>query len=137
MRYLIDTNVFINMQMDASLLGRDVWAILSNYENQLCISVESLKEALHLYQTKKQIRKVWRDRKHLLDSVSTYNIQVLDFSMDVLNKYAEMYINEFEHHNDPSDHIIVAQALLLKIPLISNDTKFSYYRNQGLDLIEY
>ena len=38
-------------------------------------------------------------------------------------------------HNDPSDHIIIAQAITRNLPLISSDTRFPYYRPQGLDLI--
>jgi len=40
-----------------------------------------------------------------------------------------------EDHNDPSDRLIIAQAITEKIPLISSDKKFPKYRKQGLDLI--
>ena len=36
----------------------------------------------------------------------------------------------------PFDHIIISQAISHKMTLISSDTKFPYYRKQGLDLIE-
>ena len=137
-RYLIDTNVFIKMCSDFALLGEDVWAIVSNYDNQLCISSESLKELVHLYNTKQNVRKLWRSKQDMLTSITdTFHIHILYVTKEIIDRYAEMYINEYEHHNDPSDHIIVATALLLNIPLISNDKKFPYYRNQGLDLIEY
>ena len=38
---------------------------------------------------------------------------------------------------DPSDHIIISHAISEHIALLSSDTRFWYYRNQGLDLIEY
>jgi PIN domain nuclease of toxin-antitoxin system len=40
-----------------------------------------------------------------------------------LLKYAEMNI-PVKEHNDPNDHVIIAQAISDKIPLISSDNKF-------------
>ena len=40
-----------------------------------------------------------------------------------------------EGHNDPSDRLIIAQALTEKIPLISSDTKFPKYKKFGLEFI--
>ena len=37
----------------------------------------------------------------------------------------------------PSDHIIISHAITERLTLISSDTKFPFYRNQGLNLIEY
>ncbi len=36
-----------------------------------------------------------------------------------------------------SDHIIISHAITERMTLISSDTKFPFYRNQGLELIEY
>lgn len=33
------------------------------------------------------------------------------------------------------DHIIIAHAITEHIPLISDDSKFEFYKKQGLDLI--
>ena len=44
-------------------------------------------------------------------------------------------LNLVEGHNDPSDRLIISQALTEKIPLINSDTKFPKYRKQGLDFI--
>ena len=40
-----------------------------------------------------------------------------------------------EGHNDPSDRLIISQAITEKIPLISSDKKFPKYTKFGLDLI--
>ena len=40
-------------------------------------------------------------------------------------------------NRDPSDHVIIAQAITERLPLLSSDTRFWFYRNQGLELIEY
>ena len=40
-----------------------------------------------------------------------------------------------EGHNDPSDRLIIAQAITEKIPLVGSDRKFPKYRKQGLEFI--
>lgn len=49
--------------------------------------------------------------------------------------YAQLRINEAQGHKDPSDHVIIAHAITEHLPLISSDTRFEFYRKQGLDLI--
>ena len=49
---------------------------------------------------------------------------------------ADLNINTAQNHKDPSDHIIIAQAIAHRMTLISADGKFPFYRNQGLDLVE-
>ena len=51
--------------------------------------------------------------------------------------YAQLRLNLFEDHRDPSDHVIISHAMTERMTLISSDTRFPYYRDQGLDLIEY
>jgi PIN domain nuclease of toxin-antitoxin system len=38
-------------------------------------------------------------------------------------------------HNDPADHIIIAQAITEQMRLISSDQKFEHYTKQKLHLI--
>ena len=54
----------------------------------------------------------------------------------VIETLAQLEINTAQQHNDPSDHIIISQALAHKMALVSSDTKFAFYRKQGLQLIE-
>ena len=56
--------------------------------------------------------------------------------MEVMRTLAKMEINEGQAHYDPSDHVIISQAITMKLPLISSDEKFPFYRRQGLELIE-
>lgn len=65
-----------------------------------------------------------------------YNIQVVRVDMEVMRKMSDLVINDAQEHYDPSDHVIIAHAMTLKLPLISSDTKFPFYCKQGLDLIE-
>lgn len=46
MRYMLDTNIFIYLATDIDSLGRDVRAILDDYDNTFCMSTESIRELI-------------------------------------------------------------------------------------------
>lgn len=52
-----------------------------------------------------------------------------------MKTYANMIINDIQGHKDPSDHVIIAHAITERLPLISSDKRFEFYRTQGLDFI--
>ena len=54
-----------------------------------------------------------------------------------MHTYANLELNEAQEHHDPSDHVIISHAITERLTLLSSDAKFPFYRNQGLDLIEY
>jgi PIN domain nuclease of toxin-antitoxin system len=96
MRYIIDTNVFVNHVVD-DYISNDVQDVLANYENTIGFKVKFV-------------------AKEHLRTLAT--------------------LEKVEGHNDPSDRLIIAQAITENIPLISSDTKFPKYRKQGLQLIQ-
>jgi len=61
---------------------------------------------------------------------------VLPLNTEHMKTYAQLQLNEAMGHKDPSDHIIISQAITEHLPLVSSDTRFPFYRNQGLELIE-
>jgi len=133
MRYLIDTNIFIFQATDPQQLSRDVAEILGDYENLIYISTESLRELIIHYNNKALLRKYWNTKRDMLRSITTqYGLQILPLTPDVMYTYGNMNL----FHNDPSDHVIIAQAIAMKMPLISDDNRFPDYRKEGLELIE-
>ena len=64
-----------------------------------------------------------------------YGLQIIPITEQVMLAYADLQLNEYEDHNDPSDHVIISHAIVERMPLISSDRKFHYYKNQGLDFI--
>ena len=73
----------------------------------------------------------------LISIEQDYGIEFLPLRRDTALTYANLVINEADDHKDPSDHIIIAHAITERLTLISSDKKLPFYRNQGLDLIEY
>ena len=137
MRLLIDTNIFIYMATDPDSLSHDVRTLLEDYENRICISVESVRELVVSFNNGGAVSRHWSTSKKMLDDIkNTYFVDVLPLQESVMKTYAMLRINTNQDHRDPSDHVIISHALTLGIPLISSDRKLPFYRSQGLDLIE-
>ena len=100
------------------------------------MSSETMKELVLLWNKKPDIRRWWRSPLDLLRSIEDeFGIMVDYLHKEHYETYARLRINESQDHNDPSDHVIISHAITNHIPLISADTRFPWYRSQGLDLI--
>ena len=133
MRYLLDTNIFIDFAMD-DYISIDIRELISNHENMIYVSSESIKEFIHLVQTGKLILKKEFRSLDVFDLVANvFGFEVKYIAKEHLRTFAKLDL--VKEHNDPSDRLIISQALTEKMPLISSDTKFPKYRKQGLNLI--
>ena len=134
MRYLIDTNIFIRVVIDGYLQTK-IKEIINDYENIIYVSSESIKEYIHLHKNKKIASK----KNICLHDILDFTEQTLGF---IVKYAAKEHLKIFskldlvEGHGDPSDRLIIAQAITEKIPLISSDSKFPKYRKQGLQFIQ-
>ena len=138
MRTLIDTCVIIDWATDPTALEDGVWEIIDDPENRIYISAETVRELVVNFNSKKLLTKFWDTSKDMLDTIENeYGVEVLPVTRNVVATYTTLQLNEAQEHHDPSDHIIIAHAITEHLTLISSDTKFPFYREQGLDLIEY
>lgn len=136
MRYLLDTHIFVWYANEQEELSANVASILYDYESELLLSTESVKELIVAYRSKPLLRRFWESPICMIDSIQRqFGIRIIQPDMEVMRTMAKLIINEGEDHYDPSDHIIISQAITMKLPLISSDHKFPFYVNQGLDLI--
>ena len=134
MRYYLDTNILVFMLLDTDEICRDVFNIINDYSNTFYVSSTVIKEVIHLYK-----RGIIRERRFksavdILADIQNMGIEVRTLNETHLLQYAKMNIN-VDEHNDPNDHVIIAQSISDKIPLISSDRKFKHYENQGLKLV--
>ena len=136
-RYLLDTNIIVYLiTQDHHSVSKDVKSILQNYENSFLISMETVEELIVAYRAKKLLSKIFPTAIQMVESLQRdYGLHIVQVDMEVMRTLANLTINEIEKHYDPSDHIIISQAITMKIPLISSDGKFPFYRKQGLDLV--
>ena len=78
----------------------------------------------------------WKTAKEMVDAIrEVFFIDILPVGAEQMETYSKLEINHADKHYDPSDHVIISHSITNRIPLISSDRKFQFYRNQGLDLI--
>lgn len=136
MRYLIDTNIFIYWILDFDSLSPDVKSILEDYENTFYLSSESVKELIVGFNNGKLVSHYWNNAFEMVkDITNRYFVHVLPVGEEQMETYARLQLNLAEDHRDPSDHVIISHAINNHLPLISSDSKFLFYINQGLELI--
>ena len=133
MRYLIDTNILIDFIVE-EYISNDILELIDNYENLIYVSSESIKEFIHLAQHNKIRPKNKISPIDVFDFIeNTLSFKVKFVAKEHLLTLATLDL--VENHNDPSDRLIIAQAITEKMPLISSDRKFPKYRKQGLEFI--
>jgi PIN domain nuclease of toxin-antitoxin system len=89
---------------------------------------------MHLFQTGKIKHKNWKAARDIVPTIENeYNIGIKYIQKEHLMTFAAL--GRVDNHNDPSDRLIIAQAITEKIPLISSDGKFRHYRKQNLQFV--
>ena len=136
MRYLIDTNIFVFLALDAEMLSGDTAAIIQEPDTVLCISTESVRELITGYMSKGLGSKRWKSAEEIINAIKDeFFINIIPVKTEHLRTYARLHLNTQQDHKNPSDHVIISHAITEHLPLISSDTRFGYYRTQGLDFI--
>ena len=136
MRYYLDTNIIAFFLFDKKLkdnCDKNVRELFSDYENIFYISSIAARELVKLYNDGELKSVKYKSYKDLFSFMDELGIEIKPFTKRHVTTYADLYA--VEDHKDPNDHMIIAQAVSEKIPVISSDQKFKFYENQGLQLI--
>jgi PIN domain nuclease of toxin-antitoxin system len=136
MRYYLDTNIiafFLFDKRPEDNCDRYVRDLLFDYENTFYISSVALRELVKLYNDGELKSVKYKSYKDLLSFMDELGVEVKPFTKQHVIAYAEL--TTASGHNDPNDHMIIAQSISDKIPVISSDKKFKLYENQGLQLV--
>ena len=137
-RLLLDTCALIELITSSDTTDLNFWDLLDDPETMAYASFETARELIVHFNDKRLLSKRWKTAKDMLIEIEQgYGIEFLPLRKDTAYTYAGLLINEEQDHRDPSDHIIIAHAITEKLTLLSSDQKFSFYRKQGLDLMEY
>lgn len=135
---LLDTCAIIDMLTDSDSLDKGFWDIVDDPENQLFISAETPRELVVNYNNRQLLPKYWKTAAEMLLAIKEeIGVYTLPLTEEIMFTYAHLHLNETQKHRDPSDHIIISHAITEHLTLLSSDTRFWFYRDQGLDLIEY
>jgi PIN domain nuclease of toxin-antitoxin system len=137
MRYYIDTNILIFIASgDRKSLSREVMDILENYENRIYVSSRSVEELIDLFLKNKitNIVKKWENPEDIFSFIlDETGFEIKYIQEEHLRTLAKLPL--LADHGDPSDRIIISQAITEKIPLVSSDKKFFNYNKNGLEFV--
>ena len=122
MKYLLDTHTLIWFLIGDKKLSDTARRLIDNPSNEKFLSIVSLweiaiKVSLGKLALGKSFEKLFPEQLHF------NHIQILDITVDSLTKLATLPF----HHRDPFDRLIIAQALVEELPVISTDMIFDAY----------
>jgi PIN domain nuclease of toxin-antitoxin system len=121
MNYLLDThtlNWFINGDKQLTVKAKE---LIQNIKNKCFVSIASIWEiAIKVSLGKLDINKGFDELSRL---ITKYEFEILPISFEHIRELLDL---EF-YHRDPFDRIILSQAKIEKIPVISCDKIFKLY----------
>ncbi|GBU22639.1 hypothetical protein R80B4_02550 [Fibrobacteres bacterium R8-0-B4] len=133
-RYLIDTNILIYYATDRTMLSKAVLDIFKDYGNRIYVPSKCVEELIYLRQSERVGVKRWKSSEDIIGSiVDEMNFEIKYAAEEHLRTLARLPL--FKDHKDPTDRIIIAQAITEKTPLVSSDRKFHEYRRWGLKFV--
>ena len=122
MRYLVDAHTLLWSQDDITRLPEPATTALTNPADDRLLSIATIweigiKVALGKLPLSKPFR-TWMDT-----AISDLAMTPLPITLDHVEQLTQLPF----HHRDPFDRLIIAQAIVEDIPLISSDTQFDAY----------
>ena len=138
MRIYLDTNILTYFLYNRDELSEDTKMILFDFGNVLLTSSVCVHELIHLVQIGK-VQGMKNGRRNpvnpetVMPGISDAGITVVPVDGRHLSAFASLPL--YDDHRDPTDRLIIAQAIADRVPLVSSDRKFSRYERYGLDFI--
>jgi len=121
MNYLIDTHTFLWFNDGSSEISQKAKTLIENKDNQIFLSIASLWEI----SIKAALGKLFIDNQFetVIDDVIQNDIEILPINFSHLVVQNKLYF----HHKDPFDRIIISQAIVENMNIISRDDIFDNY----------
>lgn len=125
MRLLLDTAIFIWAVGSPERLSSKAMRSMQNSQARLELSTISLSEIA----IKQALGKLNFSADDVRIGIADLKLRVLPYTAD----HAFQLFSMPQHHRDPFDRQIIAQALAEDVPLVSSDETFQFYK--GLHVI--
>ena len=123
MRLLLDTHAFLWFVLNDSSLSGSARAMIADPNNEVLLSPASYWEIAIKVSIGKYLLPA-RDFGDFMErQITANNFQVLPISV----RHAALVSTLPFHHRDPFDRLLIAQAMVEAIPILSVDTAFDAY----------
>jgi PIN domain nuclease of toxin-antitoxin system len=131
MKYLLDTHTLLWAVFEPDKLTEKVEKLIQDPTNQVFVSVISFWEISLKFNIGK-LELINTSPENLPEIAEEMGIEILDVKSD---EAASVYKLPRLAHKDPFDRMVIWQAVLRKMMLISSDREFRQYRQYGLRLV--
>ncbi|MDR0738050.1 MAG: type II toxin-antitoxin system VapC family toxin [Prevotellaceae bacterium] len=129
-RYLLDTHILVWLLTKNNRLNKNVREDIEYFQHLFYVSVESLREIVILQSLNKIILNDTVDE--IAEKLDEHQIEIIPIEINHVKTLAALPV--LVNHNDPFDKMLIAQSITNQYTLISNDIKFSLYKDFGLRL---
>jgi PIN domain nuclease of toxin-antitoxin system len=121
MKYMLDTHTFIWWHENPTLLSAKVLSICEDFNNQLILSMVSIWEI----QIKLQLNKLKLEHSltEMVKIQRKNGIEILPIKFEHILRLDNLPL----HHKDPFDRLLIAQANIEQLTLLTKDEKFKLY----------
>lgn len=123
MRLLLDTHTFLWFISGDAQLSSKARELISDPENEVLLSVASLWEIV-IKAALGKLRLAGSFEDVIPSQIQSNDIELLGIGLAHLGELSRLP----QHHKDPFDRLIIAQAIAEGIPLVSKDDNFEEYR---------
>ena len=130
-RYLIDTHIFLWTLFEPEKLSPEARAILQNMEKQVFVSAISFWEiSLKFALGKLELEGCLPE--DMPEHALATGLSLLPLKAEHVGGFYKLPRLK---HKDPFDRMLIWQAIVMNLPLISADKAFAEYKSHGLNLI--
>ena len=132
MNCLLDTHAFIWATLATDKLSKYVQEVILNRGNNIFVSTVSFWEI----SLKTRINKFSFEGLNIKDFpkyAKDMNFIILDLKKDGTITFHELPVKD--NHKDPFDRMLIWQAIVKKMTIISKDRLFEQYKEDGLKII--
>ncbi len=128
MKYLLDTEVWLWMQAQPERLGPHTLSLLTDERNQLLLSSASSWEIAIKFR-KGKVQLPYTPDQYVPDRMIAGGVD----GFAVQHSHALFVSHLDDHHRDPFDRLLVSQAMLENLPIISADPAIAAYEVEVID----
>jgi len=129
---LLDTHTFIWTTLQTNNLSKKSREIISNRNNEVCVSTVSFWEI----SLKTKINKFSFENiniNNLPQYAKNMGFTIIDMQENETITFHELPLKK--NHKDPFDRMLIWQAITKNMTMISKDESFEQYKKDGLKLI--
>jgi PIN domain nuclease of toxin-antitoxin system len=122
MRVLVDTHAFLWALLKDPRLSPDAAQILTSESSELVFSLASLWE-ISIKMRLGRLRAIGSSVAYVREEMTEYGMELLPIRFEHILRLETLP----QHHGDPFDRLLIAQASTEGIPILTDDKRFAEY----------